>query len=273
LEDPLKSSSKTDASDVSNMSKLLEGKVAVITGGSSGIGRATALAFATEGARVAIGARRKEAGEALVQEIVAEGGEAAFFQTDVREPEQVQRLVRAAVDRWGRLDCAFNNAGIEGQPYVPTVDYPIEMWDDLIATNLKGTFLAMKYEIAQMLKNGKGAIVNMSSIAGLVGGPIGVAYFASKAGVIGVTRAAAVEYGESGIRVNAICPAVIQTDMADRLFDPIGGSAGEKIASMHALGRIGTPQEVANAVVWLCSDRASFVTGHALPVDGGFTAK
>jgi NAD(P)-dependent dehydrogenase (short-subunit alcohol dehydrogenase family) len=255
------------------MSKLLESKVAVITGGSSGIGRATALAFAAEGAKVAVGARRKEAGYALVQEIVAKGGEAVFVPTDVRLPDEVQRLVQTAVDRWGRLDCAFNNAGIEGTPYVPTADYPIDMWDDLIATNLKGTFLAMKYEIAEMLKGGGGAIVNMSSIAGLVGGPVGVAYFASKAGVIGATRAAAVEYGESGIRVNAICPAVIQTDMADRLFDPIGGAAGERIASMHAMGRIGKPQEVAEAVVWLCSDRASFITGHALPVDGGFTAK
>ncbi len=255
------------------MDRELNGKVAVVTGGSSGIGRAAAMALAAEGASVAIGARRESKGEEVARAIRKQGGEALFVQTDVKQPDQVERLVQAAVDRWGRLDCAFNNAGIEGQAFVPAAEYPLQLWDELIATNLSGIFYAMKYEIPHMLKQGAGSIVNMSSIAGLVGGPIGIAYFASKAGVIGATRAAAIEYGEKGIRVNAICPAVIETDMADRLFDPVGGASGEYISKMHPLGRIGQPEEVADVVVWLCSNRSSYVTGHALPVDGGFVAK
>jgi NAD(P)-dependent dehydrogenase (short-subunit alcohol dehydrogenase family) len=255
------------------MGKFFEGKVAVITGGSSGIGRAAALAFAAEGARVAIGARRAEAGEETVRAIRKAGGEACFIATDVRDPAQVQRLIDGAASQWGRLDFAFNNAGIEGRAFIPTADYAIDLFDDVIATNLRGVFLAMKYEIPHMLRQGGGAIVNMSSIAGLVGGPIGIGYFASKAGVIGATRAAALEYAPSGIRINAVCPAVVKTDMADRLFDPIGGAAGERIVDLHPLGRVASPDEVAQAVVWLCSDRAGFITGHALPVDGGYTAK
>jgi NAD(P)-dependent dehydrogenase (short-subunit alcohol dehydrogenase family) len=249
------------------MSKLLEGKVAVITGGSSGIGRATALAFAAEGARVTIGARRATEGEETLRLIREQGGDAIFVQTDVRHTDQVGRLVQSAVDRWGRLDCAFNNAGIEGPLFIPTAEYPEDAWNDIIAINLTGVFLAMKHEIPHILKQG-GAIVNMSSIAGLVGGFFNSAYFASKHGVIGLTKAAAIEYAKSGIRVNAVCPGVIETDMANRAFSEMW----ERVVEMHPIGRIGTPQEVANAVVWLCSDRASFITGHALPVDGGFVA-
>jgi len=251
------------------MNQLLAGKVAVITGASSGIGRAAALAMAAEGARVALGARRLAEGEETAHLVREAGGEAVFVETDVRHSGQVQRLIQTAVDRWGRLDCAFNNAGVEGDMFVPTADYSESTWDRVIAINLTGVFLSMKYEIRQMLQHGGGAIVNMSSVAGLVGGPVGIAYYASKHGVVGMTRAAAIEYGKLGIRVNAVCPAVIETDMAHRGFDQMW----ERLAGMHPIGRIGKAGEVADAVVWLCSDRASFVTGHALPVDGGRVAQ
>jgi len=251
------------------MNQLLAGKVAVITGASSGIGRAAALAMAAEGARVALGARRLAEGEETAHLVREAGGEAVFVETDVRHSDQVQRLIQTAVDRWGRLDCAFNNAGVEGDMFVPTADYSESTWDRVIAINLTGVFLSMKYEIRQMLQYGGGAIVNMSSVAGLVGGPVGIAYYASKHGVVGMTRAAAIEYGKLGIRVNAVCPAVIETDMAHRGFDQMW----ERLAGMHPIGRIGKAGEVADAVVWLCSDRASFVTGHALPVDGGRVAQ
>ncbi|HSR07197.1 MAG TPA: SDR family oxidoreductase [Bryobacteraceae bacterium] len=251
------------------MNPLLEGKVAVITGGSSGIGRAAALAFAREGAHVAIGARRQTEGEETTRMVRETGGQAVFVQTDVSQTEQVQRLIQAAVERWGRLDCAFNNAGIEGDAFVHTADYPETTWDQIVAINLTGVFLSMKYELQQMLKHGSGTIVNMSSIAGLVGGAIGSPYFATKHGVIGLTKAAAMEYAKSGIRVNAICPAVIDTDMAQRGFSEMW----DAVVNMHPVGRVGKPEEVADAVVWLCSDRAAFITGHALPVDGGWVAQ
>ena len=251
------------------MNQLLAGKVAVVTGASSGIGRAAALALAAEGARVALGARRLVEGEETVRLVREAGGEAVFVETDVRHSDQVQRLIQTAVDRWGKLDCAFNNAGIEGDVFVPTADYSETTWDEVIAINLTGVFLSMKYEIRQMLQHGGGAIVNMSSVAGLIGGAVGIAYYASKHGVVGMTKAAAIEYGTLGIRVNAVCPAVIDTDMAHRGFDQMWGN----LAGMHPIGRIGKASEVADAVVWLCSDHASFVTGHALPVDGGRVAQ
>ena len=251
------------------MNPLLAGKVAVITGGSSGIGRAAALAFAREGAYVAIGARRQTEGDETARLVREAGGEAIFVQTDVSQTDQVQRLIQATVERWGRLDCAFNNAGIEGDPFVLTADYSEATWDKIIAINLTGVFLSMKYELQQMLKHGSGTIVNMSSIAGLVGGAIGSAYFATKHGVIGLTKAAAIEYARSGIRVNAVCPAIIETDMAQRGFSHMW----DEVVNMHPIGRAGKPAEVADAVVWLCSDRAGFITGHALPIDGGWVAQ
>jgi NAD(P)-dependent dehydrogenase (short-subunit alcohol dehydrogenase family) len=252
------------------MSKQFEGKVAVITGGSAGIGRATAIAFAAEGARVAIGARRVAESEETIRLIEEKGGEAIFVQTDVSKSADLERLVAATVDRWQRLDFAFNNAGIGGPTFVPIPDYPEEGWDQVIDINLKGVFLAMKHEIPPMLKTGAGAIVNMSSIAGLIGGRVGAAYYASKAGVIGLTKAAAMEYATAGIRVNAVCPAVIETDMSAAIF-----KSGQQAAliALHPLGRFGQPEEVADAVVWLCSSKASFITGHALPIDGGFVAR
>ena len=251
------------------MNPLLEGKVAVITGGSSGIGRAAAVAFAREGAHVAIGARRQTEGEETARLVREAGGQAVFVQTDVSQSDQVQRLIQAAVERWGRLDCALNNAGIEGDAFVHTADYSESTWDQIVAINLTGVFLSMKYELQQMLKHGSGTIVNMSSIAGLVGGPLGSPYFATKHGVIGLTKAAAMEYAKSGIRVNAVCPAVIDTDMAQRGFSEMW----DVVVNMHPVGRVGKPEEVADAVVWLCSDRAAFITGHALPVDGGWVAQ
>ena len=195
------------------MNQILAGKVAVITGASSGIGRAAALALTAEGARVALGARRLTEGEETARLVREAGGEAVFVETDVRHSDQVQRLIQTAVDRWGKLDCAFNNAGIEGDVFVPTGDYSESTWDQVIAINLTGVFLSMKYEIRQMLQNGGGAIVNMSSVAGLVGGPVGVAYYASKHRVVGMTRAAAIKYGNLGIRVNIRPARQKRTDM------------------------------------------------------------
>jgi len=252
------------------MNKLFEGKVAVITGGSSGIGRATAIAFAAEGARVAIGARRAAESEETIRQIQAQGGEAIFVQTDVKHADQVKNLMDTAVSRWQRLDYAFNNAGIGGPAFVAIPDYPEQAWDDVIDINLKGIFLAMKYEIPHMLKSGGGAIVNMSSVAGLIGGPVGVAYYASKHGVIGATKAAAMEYAQKGIRVNAVCPAVIRTALSEGLFS---SDQEARVLAMHPMGRFGTTEEVADAVVFLCSNKASYITGHALPVDAGLLAR
>lgn len=251
------------------MAGTFEGKVALITGGSSGIGRAAALAFAAEGAKVALGARRESEGQETVRLVEQQGGEALFVPTDVSIPEQMQRLVEAAVSKWGRLDCAVNNAGIEGTPFVPVTEYSIDVFDQVVAINLKGVFLAMKYEVPHLLKQPDSAIVNVSSVAGLIGGPGGSAYYASKHGVIGLTRAVAMENAAAGLRVNAICPGVIRTAMADRFF------AGKEsiVDGLHPMNRRGTPEEAAASILWLCSPAASFITGQAIPVDGGVTTR
>lgn len=251
------------------MPGTFEGKVALVTGASSGIGRAAALAFAREGARVALCARRAAEGQVTARMIDQQGGQVCFVETDVSVPEQVHNLVETAVARFGRLDCAVNNAGIEGTPFVPVTDYSVEVWDQVMDINLKGVFLSMKYEVPHLLKQNGSAIVNVSSVAGLIGGPAGSAYYASKHGVIGVTRAVAMEYAKQGLRVNAVCPAVIPTPMSERLFR----GKEEMINSIHPMGRAGTLEEVAASILFLCSPAASFITGQALPVDGGVTTR
>ena len=251
------------------MGNAFEGKVALITGGSSGIGRATALAFAAEGAHVALGARREAEGKETVRLVEQQGKEALFVPTDVSVPEQVKNLVESAVSRWRRLDYAVNNAGVEGTPFVPITDYGIDTWDWVIDVNLKGVFLSMKYEVPHLLKQKGAAIVNVSSVAGLIGGPGGSAYYASKHGVIGLTKAVAMEYAAVGLRVNAICPAVIKTAMAERFFK----GRESVVDSLHPMGHAGTPEEAAAAILFLCSPQASFITGQAIPVDGGVTTR
>lgn len=246
-------------------------KVALITGGSSGIGRATAVAFARTGARVVVAARRRAEGEETVRLVEAAGSSGLFVPADVRQGAELRALVAACVEAYGGLDYAFNNAGIEGTAYVKTADYDEETFRQVIDVNLTGVFLSMKYEIPALLARGGGAIVNMSSVAGLMGGAVGAAYHASKHGVVGLTKTAALDYAKAGIRVNAVCPAVITTDMAKRIFyqDP---EIAKGIVAAHPIGRIGTVDEVANAVVWLCSGQASFITGETLRIDGGMLA-
>lgn len=246
-------------------------KVALVTGGSSGIGRAAAVAFARAGARVVVAARRRAEGEATVRMVEEAGSRGLFVPADVRHAAEVQKLVGACVEAFGGLDWAFNNAGIEGQAYVKTADYPEDVFREVIDVNLTGVFLSMKYEIPAMLARGGGAIVNMSSVAGLMGGVVGAAYHASKHGVVGLTKTAALDYARDGIRVNAVCPAVITTDMAKRLFLQDRELAKEIMAA-HPVGRVGTVDEVAGAVVWLCSSQATFITGETLRIDGGMLA-
>ncbi len=248
------------------------GKVALITGCSSGIGREASLAFTKKGAKVVLAARRISEGQELVDLIKENGGDAIFVKTDVSKAAEVEALVNKCISTYGRLDYAFNNAGIEGSHYTPTTDYEEEIWDEVMNINLKGVWLCMKYEIPHMLKQSKSAIVNTSSVAGLSGSIIGNAYIASKHGVIGLTKAAAIEYASQGIRVNAVCPAVIRTPMADRLYY-WNSEIEERVTAMHPMGRTGTPQEVADVAVWLCSESASFITGHTLVIDGGYLAQ
>jgi NAD(P)-dependent dehydrogenase (short-subunit alcohol dehydrogenase family) len=248
-----------------------DGKVALITGGGVGIGRATALAFGREGARVVLGNRNVESGAEVVAAIQDAGGEASFLRTDVSSEDDVKALVEHAVETYGRLDVAFNNAGVEGQGG-STAEETEENYHYVMDINVKGVWLAMKYQIPQMLKGGGGSIVNNSSVAGLVGVPGAGIYAASKHAVMGLTKCAALDYAAHGVRVNAVAPAVIATSMADRIFDRLGLSK-EVLAAMHPIGRTGEVDDVANAVLFLCSDKSSFVTGTSLCVDGGMTAQ
>ena len=252
------------------MPPSLEGKVTVVTGASSGIGRAAALALARAGSRVVVAARREPKLQTLVDEIAAVGGEAFAMATDVTDEEQVRALVAGAVERFGGIDCAFNNAGIVG-PSKPAHAYSSEEFQKIFDVNCLGTFLCMKYEIEHMVENGGGVIVNDASAAGLRGMPRQVAYSASKHAVIGMTKVAAKDYGGQGIRVNAVCPGFTKTDMVDRLTggDP---ERAERLAAYSPMGRLGTVEEVANAVVWLCSDESSFTNGEAMVLDGGLSA-
>lgn len=246
------------------------GKVALITGASSGIGRASAVAFARAGAAVMIGDVQTEGAAETIRIIESAGGNAGFVRCDVATAADVKNLIDRTVAAHGRLDYAFNNAGIEGQQ-ATTPECTEENWDRVVAINLKGVWLCMKYEIPEILRQG-GAIVNCSSVAGLVGF-LGIpAYVAAKHGVVGLTRAAALEHAKTGLRVNAVCPGVIQTPMIDR-FVHGEAQARRQLIEGEPVGRVGTPEEVAQAVVWLCSDAASFVTGVAMPVDGGWVAQ
>ena len=252
------------------MISMFIGKIALVTGGSSGIGRATALAFAAHGASVVVASRRADESQETVRQIVAAGGRAIFVRTDVAQAAQVEALVARTVAEYGALDFAFNNAGIEGTAFVPVQHYKEDEWDAVMDTNVKGVFLSMKYELPHIVAR-KGAIVNMASVAGLKGSRIGAAYVASKHAVVGMTKAAALEYADKGVRINAVAPAVIHTPMAERAFfqDP---AIEARVVAMHPMGRIGQPEEVAQAVIWLCSSAASFTTGHTLPIDGGLLA-
>lgn len=247
------------------------GKVVLITGGGVGIGRATALAFARAGAKVVIGNRSAERGDEVVAEIRTAGGEASFLQTDVRRAGEVEALVAHAVESYGALDCAFNNAGT-ALKLSPIAECDEQAYDTVVDTNLKGVWLSLKYELKQMIKQGHGAIVNNASVSGFRGSRAGLAsYTASKHGVIGLTRCAALENARKGIRVNAVGPAAIDTDMGNNFAGALGISL-EQLGDMHAVGRVGRAEEVASAVLWLCSGQASFVTGTTMMIDGGITA-
>ena len=256
------------------MTKTFEGKSVLVTGAGSGIGRATALAFARSGARVAVVDVNAEAGRATLALIESEAAfkgtnSAIFIRADVTQPAQVQAMVAQTVEVFGRLDCAFNNAGIEIE-HQPLHECPDDSFDKTMAVNVKGVWLCMKHELAQMIKQGGGAIVNTASVAGLVGAARLPAYTASKHAVLGLTRSAALEYARRKIRVNAVCPGVIRTPMFESAVALNPKLAG-LTANFHPLGRLGEPEEVAAVVLWLCSDAASFVTGHAHTVDGGMT--
>jgi NAD(P)-dependent dehydrogenase (short-subunit alcohol dehydrogenase family) len=251
------------------METPFKNKVALVTGASFGIGRATAILFAHKGAKVVL-VDWQENSETL-EAIKAFGGEAVFIKCDVSKLSEVQKMIQKTISIYGRLDFAFNNAGIEGTSATIT-ECTEENWDKTIGVNLKGIWGCMKYEIPEMLKNGNGAIVNCASIAGLVGYVGLPAYVASKHGVIGLTKTAALENAKLGIRVNAVCPGAIKTPMIDRLTGN-KKEVEEQFAAQEPIGRLGQPDEVANAVIWLCSEAASFVTGHAMAVDGGWTAQ
>jgi NAD(P)-dependent dehydrogenase (short-subunit alcohol dehydrogenase family) len=254
------------------MRHQLNGSVALITGASSGIGQASALAFAHAGARVVVAADRNlDGGEYTARLIRERGGEALFVKADVADGAQVDALVQATVDHYGRLDIAHNNAGIFGEP-APTAELREPTWDRVLAVNLKSVYLCMRAELRHMLENGRGAIVNTASVGGLVGFPGLPAYVASKHGLIGLTKTAALEYAQAGIRVNAVCPGLTRTPMADQLAGGDPDIEAQLIAQNEPVGRMAAPEEIAAAVVWLSCEAASFVTGHALAVDGGWVA-
>jgi NAD(P)-dependent dehydrogenase (short-subunit alcohol dehydrogenase family) len=252
---------------------LLKDKVAIITGAASGIGKATALTFGREGAKVMCADINGDGAEATARTIADTGGEAASIKTDVIQEDDIKEMISATVTRWGRLDVLYNNAGIGvGNP---VTQVSLEEWDRIIDINLRGVFLGTKYAIMEMLKTGGGSIVNTASDAGLIGTPMLSAYCASKGGVVMFTKATAAEWAAMGIRINCVCPGVIRTPILDPMVamaKAAGANEDELWARMgkaHPIGRVGKPEEVAEAVTWLASDRASFVTGVALPVDGG----
>ena len=254
------------------MSGTMSGKVALVTGASTGIGRITAAEFGSRGAAVVIADLDVSGGERTADELRSRGFDAAFIKTDVTRAASVEQAVAATVDLFGSLDCAFNNAGVEGGELVRFPDFEEADWDRVIDVNLKGVWLCMKHEMLQMRRQGSGAIVNAASVMGVVASPNNPAYTAGKHGVVGLTKSGALAGAEFGVRVNAVAPGYIRTAMVDRVLEGDEEKLAEAIAK-HPLGRIGDPVEVAQAVVWLCSDEASFVTGDVLMVDGGFVAR
>ncbi len=253
--------------------RRFESKVVLVTGGTAGLGYDGALAFAKEGAKVVIAGRRVKEGEEAAAAIRQAGGDVLFVRADVSVEADVQALVKACVDKYGGLDCAYNNAGIDGTLMTSLVDYRKDVWDQVIGVNLTGMFLSMKYEIPEMIKRGGGSIVNMSALGGLKAGKrVGVAYIASKHGVGGITKQGAIEYAEQGIRVNAVCPGIIKTPMSFRTFLK-DQAAVEYANALHPIGRVGEPDEISALVLWLCSKEAGFVTGAIIPVDGGLSVK
>ncbi|MCF1713070.1 glucose 1-dehydrogenase [Flavihumibacter sp. RY-1] len=248
---------------------ILENKVAIVTGAGSGIGRAIARFYAREGAKVVVSDINQAGGEETVKEIHADGGIALFFKADTSSIEDNRLLVEKAVQEFGGLHIACNNAGIGG-PMGPTADYPIDGWNKVIGINLSGVFYGMHFQVAAMLKSGGGAIVNIASILGAVGTRFSPAYVAAKHGVVGLTKATALEYASQGVRVNSIGPGYILTPLLTNALDE---AAMEQVKSLHPIGRLGTSEEVAELALWLSSDKASFVTGSYYAVDGGYLAQ
>tara|TARA_B100001146_G_scaffold37919_1_gene31527 strand:- start:48 stop:800 length:753 start_codon:yes stop_codon:yes gene_type:complete len=249
--------------------KTLENKVAIITGAGSGIGKSTALLFAKEGAKVVVTDINEEHGNSVVKEIEANGGDAIFIKADTSKAEDSEMTVKKTIEKFGQLDIAVNNAGISG-PTEPIGEYSIKAWDKVISINLSGVFYGMRYQIPEMQKAGKGSIINVASILGQVGFANSSAYAAAKHGVVGLTKTAGLEYGKSGVRVNAVGPAFIETPLVK---DSLSEDAYNSLAEMHSMGRLGQPNEVAELFLWLASDKASFATGAYYPIDGGYLAK
>lgn len=254
-----------------NNSKLLDGKITIVTGGGSGIGRASALLFAQQGAHVVLANRRIEKGQKTVSEIRKHGGSANFVQTDVSNEQQVENLIQQTLNEYKRIDCAFNCAGYDGQR-TSIAEMLSSQWDKILETNLRGTFLLLKYEVEGMLKNGRGTIVNMGSISGQIGRPGRGAYNASRAAIMNLTKTAAIEYIKKGIRINAVGPGPTRTDIFSNMTDGLEPSKVKKYEDSHPIGRICEPYEVAEAALWLLSEKSSFVVGQTLMVDGGLSA-
>ena len=248
-----------------------QGKVVLVTGATSGIGRETAKQFAQAGAQVVLAGRREERGAAVVDEIKSAGGDAHFVQTDISDEQQVKHLIDATIERYGRLDIAFNNAGVEHGG--PVTEFAEDDYRHVFDINVLGVFLSLKYEIPAMLRTGGGVIINTSSILGQIAMPGSAVYNASKHAVEGITKTTALEFAQQGIRVNSVAPGAIATDMIDRFAGEEGAESRQRLESLHPMGRLGQAQEIAAAVLYLASDAASFTTGMSLPVDGGFLAR